>query len=135
VDLGWGIDGMDKGIYLIGLFLLLTGYANAKTKVEQCESLLTGGVYNEFLENICGFKGEVSNGFKEAYSKNNCPDLITTNKVHKSVSAVAADTKKRYIAFGEREFCEKNLDSYSELSIAFKQNVDIFEQSEFKQKK
>lgn len=65
VDLEWGINGMGKIISIIGLILLSVGHANAKPKVEQCESILTGGVYNEFLENICGFNGGVSNSFKE----------------------------------------------------------------------
>ncbi|AZM39871.1 hypothetical protein EJP75_15895 [Acinetobacter baumannii] len=125
---------MGKIISLIGIILLSIGHANAKSKVEQCESILTGGVYNEFLENICGFNGGVSNSFKAVYSKHNCPDLVSTKKVHKLVADVSTDTKKRYVANGKELFCEKNLSSYSDLSEAFKQNIDIFNNSEFKQK-
>lgn len=122
-------------IFFLATLLLLTGYANAETKVEQCESLLTGGVYNEFLENICGFNAGVSNKFKEVYSQKNCPDLIPSSKVHKLVGDVAADTKKRYIAFGEETFCEQNLSGYSELKEAFRGSFENLKQNGFKQKK
>ena len=125
---------MVRNILIASLFLLPIE-ANANPKIERCESILTAGVYNDVLENICGFKGGVSNKLKEAYSRGGCPDLISTNKVYKLASEVSEDTEKRYIAFGEHDFCEKNLDAYSELSIAFKQGVDILKQNEFKQKK
>lgn len=134
-DWVWGKTGMGKRIYLFGIFLMVTGYTNAETKVEQCETLLTAGVYNEFLENICGFKAGVSNKFKETYSQKSCPDLISSAKVHELVADVAADTKKRYIAFGEDTFCEENLSSYSELKEAFKGSFENLKQNGFKQKK
>lgn len=73
--------------------------------------------------------------FQIALRKHNCPDLISTKKVHKLVADVSADTKKRYVAHGKENFCEKNLSSYSDLSEAFKQNIDIFNNNGFKQKK
>ncbi|MEF9957561.1 MAG: hypothetical protein RR677_06055 [Acinetobacter sp.] len=126
---------MNKVIFLVGLFLLSFGNANAQTKIDKCENVLTSGVYNEYLENICGFNGGVSDGFKETYSKNNCPDLVSTSKIKKLVADVSADTKKRYVAFGESEFCENNVDAYSDLSIAFKNGVNFFKENGFKQKK
>ena len=123
-------------IYLLGLLIGLSSLGvKAQTKIDKCESVLTGGVYNEFLENICGFNGGVSDGFKATYSNNNCPDLISTSKIKKLVGDVADDTKKRYVAFGEEKFCESNLSGYSDLSIAFKRGTDFFKKNEFKQKK
>ena len=123
-------------VYLIGLLIGLSSFGlQAKTKIEQCESILTGGVYNEYLENICGFDGGVSDGFKGTYSNNNCPDLVSKNKIKKLVADVSADTKKSSVAFGEDKCCENNVSSYSDLSIAFRRGVDLFKQNEFKQKK
>lgn len=123
-------------VYLLGLLIGLSSLGvQAQTKIDKCESVLTGGVYNEFLENICVFNGGVSDGFKATYSNNNCPNLISTSKIKRLVEDVAADTKKRYVAFGEDEFCESNLSGYSDLSIAFKRGVDFFKKNEFKQKK
>ena len=122
--------------YLIGLLIGMSSLGlQAKTKIEQCESILTGGVYNEYLENICGFDGGVSDGFKGTYSNNNCPDLVSASKIKRLVEDVAADTKKRYVAFGGVKFCESNVSGYSDLSIAFKRGADLFKQNEFKQKK
>jgi len=133
-DWVWGICGMGKRALVVSLLVLSAGYSNAESKVERCENILTSGIYNEFLENICGFKGGVSSEFKDVYSRNSCPDLIPKNKVYELADDVAKDTMKRHVAFGEYDFCEFNLDAYSDLSIAFKQGIDMFNQTEFKQK-
>ena len=38
------------------------------------------------------------------------------------------------MAFGEHNFYKLNLDEYSDLSLDFKQGIDMFNQNEFKQK-
>jgi hypothetical protein len=125
---------MGKRALVVSLLLLAASYSNAESKVERCENMLTSGIYNELLEDICGFKGGVFSGFQDAYSRNSCPDLISTDKIHELAEDVAKDTIKRHLAFGEHEFCELNLDAYADLSLAFKQGIDMFNQNEFKQK-
>lgn len=119
---------------LVICLLSAASYAQSATKVEKCESMITGGVYNDLLENFCGFDGGVTDGFKQAYARNGCPDLIPEKRIFKLGNDVGVDTDNRIQAFGKRKFCEQNLETYADLSNAFQQGINIFNQNTFKQR-
>lgn len=123
---------MFKSILAVGL-LVAVSYTNAATKVQKCESMLTASIYNVLVEHNCGFDDNVSEGFKQAYAKNGCPDLVPEKRIYQLANEVERDTTKRISAFGIRKFCEHNLEGYADLNDAFNQGVDMFNQNMFKQ--
>lgn len=125
---------MFKKILSLSTIFILASSTNAATKVEKCENVLTAGVYNGYLEEICGFDGGVSDKLKVAYSSQNCPNLVSEKRIYSLVGDVTLDTKNRYVAFGEEKFCEANIEGYADLSIALKKGIDMFNQDLFKQK-
>lgn len=123
---------MFKSILGVGL-LVIASSSNAATKVQKCESMLTASIYNTLVEHTCGFENNVSEGFKQAYGRNGCPDLVPEKRIYQLADEVQRDTTKRKSAYGSRKFCEHNLEGYADLNDAFNQGVDMFNQNMFKQ--
>lgn len=86
-----------------------------KTDKQLCEEVLAASMYNKLLEDTCGFKGGVSKNFKDLFDYGKCTSHVPTARINWYAKEVTQDTKKRYLAHGKEDFCEKNLDRYAEL--------------------
>lgn len=122
-----------KILSLSAIFILATS-TNAATKVEKCEIVLKTGVYNQYLEQMCEFNGNVSEKFKQTFNEHSCPTLMTYKEIRKVVGEITEATMNRFTAYGVEKYCNDNLDSYADLSIALKKGIDMFNQDLFKQK-
>lgn len=119
---------MSKGIVMnkiiIGLcFVLSFQLANAGTtpteeqeaKLELCEEVLGAAIFNGVLEAVCEFNGGVKDKLKNIYDSASCREIVPQETVDNLAKDVLEDSKDRYIAFGEKKFCEDNLRVYSDL--------------------
>lgn len=103
---------------LIIFSVLALGFSLAhaeRSDKEVCEEVLAASMYNKLLEDTCGFKGGVSKNFKALFDYGKCTSHVPTARINWYAKEVTQDTKKRYLAHGKEDFCEKNLDRYAEL--------------------
>lgn len=103
---------------LIIFSVLVMGFSLAhaqKTDKQLCEEVLAASIYNKILEDTCGFNGGVAQSFKDLFNYGKCSTKIPRERITWYAREVDKDTKKRFLAHGGPDFCEKNLDRYAEL--------------------
>ncbi len=83
---------------------------------DTCLTLLGAGVYNGLLEDLCGFDGGVKGKLKAIYSEGKCQEIIEENEITRLVKDVLEDTKIRYNALGNQDFCANIKKSYYDLA-------------------
>lgn len=107
---------------LLSLILLFPTFAFAKENekkqalsLELCEELLGAAIFNKVLEEICGFNGGVKDKIKTIYDNGKCRYTVPQSTVEVLAKDVLEDSRLRYKAFGEKEFCDGNLKGYTDL--------------------
>lgn len=87
-----------------------------KTEKNACMKILGAGMYNGILEDICGFDGNVKEKLKSVYANKNCQNIISTEEIQQLSEEILNDTRNRFQAMGEVDFCEGNRNAYYDLA-------------------
>ncbi|RZL02740.1 MAG: hypothetical protein EOO89_28675, partial [Pedobacter sp.] len=103
-------------IYTIIISISTMTYGESEQdKLKACEAILGAGIFNGFLEKICGFEGHVKDRLLTFYDEAQCRAVVPQETVDETSMNVAEDTKMRISAFGEHTFCEVNMKPYVDL--------------------
>jgi hypothetical protein len=102
---------------LVTFFLVvISSFVVAKEdRHDACIKVLSAGVYNEFLEEACGFNGGVKEKLKAMYDRGGCRTIVAQSEVNNIVKEVSDDSFGRFNKLGERKFCDGNRKSYDDL--------------------
>ena len=84
----------------------------------QCIKILGMGIYNQTLEELCGFKGNVSVRTREIYTKNKCRITIRQEQVEQVSKEVIDDAFDRSEKMGINDFCNGNIKAYYALALS-----------------
>lgn len=82
---------------------------------EKCEEILAAGMFNQILEDVCGFDGGVKDALLNIYQQAECPLIVPQQRVEQVSALVLEDSRMRYKAFGETRFCADNMKAYVDL--------------------
>lgn len=97
---------------LCGLAILASAYCPggyAKDLIfKNCLTLLGAGMYNQYLETYCGFKGGVGAKLRGMYRVGGCETAVPQAVVDEMAKKVTEDSASRKNAMGEQTFCEGN---------------------------
>lgn len=108
------------GVCLILLCSVVSAEVNQnkseKFKLQMCEEILGGAMFNRVLEDVCGFNGGVKDKLKKTYDEGGCRSIVPQERVNAIANDVLLDSRNRYKAFGEKDFCEANLKGYADLA-------------------
>ena len=96
---------------------------------EQCIRVLGMGIYNQVLEEICGFNGDVSVHTREIYTKNNCRITIKQEQVNQVSKEVVEDTLHRSGKMGIDDFCNGNLKAYYALVLSPEELEEVIQKN------
>ena len=89
--------------------------AAAAKKVALCEKFFSATLYNGFLEQACGFDGQVKDRLASMMDTAHCLSALSKIRRDKLATQVLDDAEMRLKAYGEDPFCEGNIKDYSHL--------------------
>ncbi len=109
-----------KKITIIPFLLSSVIFANTTSAFteEQCIKVLGMGMYNQVLEEICGFNGNVSALTREIYTKSKCRITVNQEQVNQVSKEVVEDTISRSEKMGIEDFCNGNMKGYYALVLS-----------------
>lgn len=105
-----------KTLLLLVPFTSCMGAYAQDLELDKCLKLLGAGIYNQSLEEICGFNGGVKDELKSIYTASGCRSIVPQETVNKVVKDVLIDTKARYELLGKTKFCAGNKEAYFALA-------------------
>ena len=112
-----------KKLFLLTLTLLVSLSSYSKNNdLEACKSILGAALFNQILEEVCGFEGNVKENLKKIYDENRCREIVPQSTVDYIIRDNLEDSRMRFKAFGEKKFCEENMKPYVELMDSLKRN-------------
>lgn len=107
---------MKKPVLVI---MVLSSIYCAKTlsegKEKECLDIVGAGMYNQLLEGMCNFNGNVSKEIINIYNQSKCPSVLHSVQVENLAKDVLLDTRQRYMEMGKDNFCEANKERYRSL--------------------
>ena len=83
---------------------------------DKCLKLLSTGIYNQSLEEVCAFDGGVKDKLKSLYSDLGCRSIIPQEDVNKVSQDVLINIRARYQSIGKEKFCTENKKAYFALA-------------------
>jgi hypothetical protein len=121
-------------VTILGITLAMP--CSAEVTFEECVKSLGAGMYNQYLETFCGFKGGVSNELKRIYSEGGCRSTVPQEVVDSLSKKVTKDSSARMKSLGESKFCAGNKENYYSLNKAtpLKQTAKANNLPQFKKK-
>jgi hypothetical protein len=83
--------------------------------MQMCMALLGGGMYNNGLEEFCGFKGNLSDVMKALYTEGRCRYTVPQSEVNRVAKSTVEDILEESGKVGMDRFCKENKERYYKL--------------------
>jgi len=118
---------MKRIIKLIILLLVLFTTTNAVSanNKDNCIRLLGAGIYNDYLEANCGFKGGVAGMLNSMYTEAGCRSIVEQYEVDNTIKEVFNDSDKRLKVMGKKKFCNANKKAYYDLVVPVQKSRNL----------
>ena len=118
---GAGMCGLALGRWLVlGLWVLcLSGTAWGQKPADglthTCVRIMRDTAFNETIEKMCSFKGDVSERFKETFKKRKCVSKVNQAEQDRIKAEVYANTTEQKNMVGLKDFCLVHKSAYHNL--------------------
>jgi hypothetical protein len=102
---------------LMGLCLLQPAWAQKPPDglTYTCTRIVRDRAFNETIEKLCGFKGDVSERFKDAFKKRKCVSKVNKADDERIAQEVVAQTMAQKNQVGLKDFCLVHRSAYHNL--------------------
>jgi len=116
-----GMSGLALGRWLVwGLWgLCLSGTAWGQKPADglthTCVRIMRDTAFNETIEKMCSFKGDVSERFKETFKKRKCVSKVNQAEQDRIKAEVYANTTEQKNMVGLKDFCLVHKSAYHNL--------------------
>ena len=80
-----------------------------------CVRILRDGAFNETIEKMCSFKGDVSERFKDTFKKRKCVSKVNQAEQDRIKAEVYANTTEQKNMVGLKDFCLVHKSAYHNL--------------------
>ena len=116
-----GMGGLALGRWLVlGLWVLcLSGTAWGQKPADglthTCVRIMRDTAFNETIEKMCSFKGDVSERFKETFKKRKCVSKVNQAEQDRIKAEVYANTTEQKNMVGLKDFCLVHKSAYHNL--------------------
>jgi hypothetical protein len=103
--------------FLLGLGLCMPAWSQkpADGLTHTCVRILRDASFNETIEKMCSFKGDVSERFKDAFKKRKCVGKVNQAEQDRIKSEVYANTTEQKNMVGLKDFCLVHKSAYHNL--------------------
>ena len=118
---GAGMCGLALGRWLVlGLWVLcLSGTAWGQKPADglthTCVRIMRDTAFNETIEKMCSFKGDVSERFKDTFKKRKCVSKVNQAEQDRIKAEVYAHTTEQKNMVGLKDFCLVHKSAYHNL--------------------
>lgn len=118
---GAGMCGLALGRWLVlGLWVLCLsdaawGQKPADGLTHTCVRIMRDTAFNETIEKMCSFKGDVSERFKETFKKRKCVSKVNQAEQDRIKAEVYANTTEQKNMVGLKDFCLVHKSAYHNL--------------------
>ena len=116
-----GMSGLALGRWLVwGLWgLCLSGMAWGQKPADglthTCVRIMRDTAFNETIEKMCSFKGDVSERFKDTFKKRKCVSKVNQAEQDRIKAEVYANTTEQKNMVGLKDFCLVHKSAYHNL--------------------
>jgi len=104
-------------LVLFGLCLACPAWSQkpADGLTHTCVRILRDGAFNETIEKMCSFKGDVSERFKDTFKKRKCVSKVNQVEQDRIKAEVYANTTEQKNMVGLKDFCLVHKSAYHNL--------------------
>ena len=116
-----GMGGLAFGRWLVwGVWgLCLSGPAWSQKPADglthTCVRIMRDAAFNETIEKMCSFKGDVSERFRDAFKKRKCVSKVNQAEQDRIKAEVYANTTEQKNMVGLKDFCLVHKSAYHNL--------------------
>ena len=116
-----GMGGLALGRWLVwGVWgLCLSGPAWSQKPADglthTCVRIMRDAAFNETIEKMCSFKGDVSERFRDAFKKRKCVSKVNQAEQDRIKAEVYANTTEQKNMVGLKDFCLVHKSAYHNL--------------------
>ena len=102
---------------LLGLGLCMPAWPQkpADGLTHTCVRIMRDTAFNETIEKMCSFKGDVSERFKETFKKRKCVSKVNQAEQDRIKAEVYANTTEQKNMVGLKDFCLVHKSAYHNL--------------------
>ena len=103
--------------FLLGLGLCMPAWPQkpADGLTHTCVRIMRDTAFNETIEKMCSFKGDVSERFKETFKKRKCVSKVNQAEQDRIKAEVYANTTEQKNMVGLKDFCLVHKSAYHNL--------------------
>jgi len=103
--------------FLLGLGLCMPAWTQkpADGLTNTCVRIMRDTAFNETIEKMCSFKGDVSQRFKDAFKKRKCVSKVNQAEQDRIKAEVYANTTEQKNMVGLKDFCLVHKSAYHNL--------------------
>ena len=102
---------------LLGLGLSMPAWSQkpADGLTHTCVRIMRNAAFNETIEKMCSFKGDVSERFKDTFKKRKCVSKVNQKEQDRIQAEVYANTTEQKNMVGLKDFCLVHKSAYHNL--------------------
>ena len=102
---------------LLGLGLSMPAWSQkpADGLTHTCVRIMRNAAFNETIEKMCSFKGDVSERFKDTFKKRKCVSKVNQAEQDRIKAEVYANTTEQKNMVGLKDFCLVHKSAYHNL--------------------
>ena len=103
--------------FLLGLGLCMSAWPQkpADGLTHTCVRIMRDTAFNETIEKMCSFKGDVSERFKDTFKKRKCVSKVNQAEQDRIKAEVYANTTEQKNMVGLKDFCLVHKSAYHNL--------------------
>jgi hypothetical protein len=103
------------GLWVLCLCGTAWGQKPADGLTHTCVRIMRDTAFNETIEKMCSFKGDVSERFKETFKKRKCVSKVNQAEHDRIKAEVYANTTEQKNMVGLKDFCLVHKSAYHNL--------------------